>query len=439
MPQSHFNKAEALALTDDFPAARAAAEKALAIFPDYAGALALLSWLMQMAREPAGDTARRALALDPRQYQASVVLAEIDYDLGLYAEVEARLRPVLAAGDVPPLIRARAQGFLADAVDRLGRPGEAFAAYTDGNEIVRRLHAPQFAAEGVPTVLDMAEWLDERFSQTDAALWAQPPQTPARDADEPARHVFLVGFPRSGTTLMENVLASHADVVDLDERDALIGAGRDLFVTDEGIDRLAVVDDAEIARRRADYFRRVREYLPDLAGKTLLDKHPLHTVRLPLIAKLFPDAKVLFARRDPRDVVLSCFRRRFRMNPAMYQLLTLEGAARYYDAVMRLTETYRAKLPVPMHLVRYESLVADFETEAAAICDFIGLEWSDSLLDFAEKAHGRDIRTPSAKQVRKGLYSEGMGQWRPYAAQLEPVMPLLKPWIDRFGYAQSQA
>ncbi|HEY3889707.1 MAG TPA: sulfotransferase, partial [Caulobacteraceae bacterium] len=138
--------------------------------------------------------------------------------------------------------------------------------------------------------------------------------------------------------------------------------------------------------------------------------------------------------RDPRDVVLSGFRRRFGMNAAMYQLATLEGAAAYYDAVMRLVELYRAKLALPFQTVRYEGLVEDLRREVEGVCAFIGVDWSDAMLDFVETARGRAIRTPSARQVERGLYSEGVGQWRAYAAQMAPVMPLLAPWVEKFGY-----
>ena len=165
-----------------------------------------------------------------------------------------------------------------------------------------------------------------------------------------------------------------------------------------------------------------------------VDKYPLNSDRLPLIAKLFPNAKVLFALRDPRDVVLSCFRRRFEMNPAMYEFCTLAGAATLYDAVMRLAELYKAKLALPFQDVRHERVVEDLRGEVGAVCDFIGVAWDDAMLDFAETARRRGVRTPSAGQVVRGLYDEGIGQWRNYAAELEPVMPLLTPWVEAFGY-----
>ena len=139
----------------------------------------------------------------------------------------------------------------------------------------------------------------------------------------------------------------------------------------------------------------VRGFGVEPRGRVLIDKFPLSSVQLPVVAKLFPNARVLFARRNPRDVVLSCFRRRFGMNASMYQLLTLEGAAAYYDAVMRLSELYRDRLPLPQHLVRYESLVEAFEATARAACDFLGLEWDPGLFDFATRPSTRSITTPA--------------------------------------------
>jgi hypothetical protein len=169
-------------------------------------------------------------------------------------------------------------------------------------------------------------------------------------------------------------------------------------------------------------------------GKVFIDKHPLHTLKLPLIARLFPDAKILFACRDPRDVVLSCFRRRFKMNPAMYQLLTLPGAAAFYDAVMAFAEKVRPSLALGWRTVRYEALVADLNRELREICGFLGLEWREGLGDFAARVRVRDHATPSTAQLARGLDHGGIGHWRHYQAQLQPVMAWLEPWVDRFGY-----
>jgi len=126
------------------------------------------------------------------------------------------------------------------------------------------------------------------------------------------------------------------------------------------------------------------------------------------------------------------------MNPGMYQFVTLEGAARFYDQVMALAGQYRRLAPDRVHAVRYEELVADFEGECRRLCDFVGLDWSPSLNDFARTARLRQIRTPSAPQIRKGLYTSAVGQWRRYERQLAPVLPILAPWVAAFGYERGE-
>ena len=165
-----------------------------------------------------------------------------------------------------------------------------------------------------------------------------------------------------------------------------------------------------------------------------MDKNPLNTLKLPLIARLFPDAKILLACRDPRDIVLSCFRHRFSMSAPIYELLSIEGAARYYDVVMQLMLRFVATLTLDTCLVRHEDLVTGFVREMKRICAFLGIEWDPAMGDFALRTKNRAVLTPSTAQLVGGLSTEGLGQWRRYAAQLAPVLPLLKPWIERFLY-----
>ncbi len=171
-----------------------------------------------------------------------------------------------------------------------------------------------------------------------------------------------------------------------------------------------------------------------LDDRVFVDKHPFNTIKLPLILKLFPDAKILFAIRDPRDVVFSCFRRHFDVDFVKFAFLELESAAQLYDAVMGFGMLCREKLPLAFFEHRYESLIADFDGQTRAVCDFIGVEWSDKLRDFAATAQSLDSRWASAGQVKRGFYTEGVGQWRRYREEIAPVIPLLEPWIARFGY-----
>ncbi|HKD22416.1 MAG TPA: sulfotransferase, partial [Rhizomicrobium sp.] len=172
----------------------------------------------------------------------------------------------------------------------------------------------------------------------------------------------------------------------------------------------------------------------DCENRILVDKQPFNTVRLPLIARLFPDAKIIFCLRDPRDVVLSCFRRRFTANAANAEFLSLDGAAQLYDRVMRLASVYGDRLPLAVHPIRNEDLVADFDAQMLALCDFAGIEWSGNFREFAERSAARHVATPSAPQILKGLGRDGIGHWRKYESDLAPVLPLLSGWAERFGY-----
>ena len=249
-----------------------------------------------------------------------------------------------------------------------------------------------------------------------------------------AGHVFLIGFPRSGTTLLENILASHPDVVALEEKVLFADAVREFMSVRHPSDEPKPMTAADIARHREIYWRNARQFGVTVEGKVFIDKHPFNASKLPLVAKMFPHAKILFAVRDPRDVVLSCFRRAFQMNSAVYEFLTLDGAARYYDATMALSAIYYETLGLDWHDVRHETLLDDFVGETERVCAFLGVPWVPQMTRFAESARARQVATASAAQVRQGLNREGMDQWRHYASEMAPVQPILAPWVKRFGY-----
>ena len=438
MAPAHFNRGSLRQDLNDIKGARAAYQQAAALDPNYVEALAGLAWLDAQAGD--ADSARlngeRALKLSPANWLARMALASADLQQEDLTAAGTRLTALIQDPGLTPVNRSIVLGLAGDVLDAEGRPTEAFAAYQAANAELRTLNAPRFEAPGMETALDQVRRLISWFEAADPEPWRQAP--PARPrAEEPSAHVFLVGFPRSGTTLLENVLAAHPQVVSLEEKDCLESVSAPYLASDGGLERLARISSGEAARQREAYWAMVRTYGVEPRGRVFIDKMPLASVRLPIIAKLFPNARLLFARRDPRDVVMSCFRRRFGMNPSMYQLLTLEGAAAYYDAVMRLSGIYGNLLPLPRHLVRYESLVEDFEATARAACDFLGIEWDQGMVDFAARARARGISTPSAAQVARGLNREGQGAWRRYAQQMAPVLPILEPWVRQFGYDES--
>jgi Flp pilus assembly protein TadD len=413
--------------------AKSAWERAVSLDPNRADALAGLSGLAARRRdwETARRLGERAAALDPALTDPPMHLATIDIGVGQFDAAERRLRELIVRSDMKPLARANAKIMLGDTLDAAGRYDEAFAAYTDGKCDLKTEYAPQFAESERPAPPEVVRAMVAEFLETPARDWAAPSRPISRG---PARgHAFLMGFPRSGTTLLEQVIATHPDMDALGERPVMIDAEGQFLSRAGGMIRLSETVSDLLEPFRDAYWRRVREFGVNPAGKVFVDKHPLSTTRLPLIHKVFPGAKIIFALRDPRDVVLSCFRRSFKINAGSYEFNTLEGAAGYYDAVMTAGEVYFARLPLEVHRLRYEDLVVDFEGQARALCAFLGVEWTDGLKDFADTE--RAIGTPSSTQVRRGLYEEGVDQWRRYATEMQAVMPVLQPWVEKFGYA----
>ena len=274
---------------------------------------------------------------------------------------------------------------------------EAFAAYTAANATAQAWYRPTFEAEGMETAITRIARLTAYFQTAEPGAWAAhrdeaPSKSPVK------AHIFLVGFPRSGTTLLEQVLIGHRDVVSMEERDCLSSAFDDFIMAEGGLARLAKLEGRALDPWRNAYweFAAASGFVP--SRRVFIDKMPLNTVLLPLIAKLFPQAKILFALRDPRDVVFSCFRRRFGMNAQMYQFLTLEGTARYYNAVMDLSELYRPLLGLDMRILKHEDVVANFEGTTRALCDYLGLEWNSAMRDFADKSRSWGISTHRAQR-----------------------------------------
>jgi len=427
----HFGRALALEDLGALDAARAALEQVVMLDPAHgeaAGRLALLA-VQRGDTGPARGLGERALAINPADATARIALAHAALEQGDMTTAELQVSALVQDAKLGPVNRAYAMSLAGDILDAQGRYPEAFAAYAASKAIQRDAFAPQMA--GLESVMAREIRLTDYFRRAESWPAASHTQT------DPLTHVFLVGFPRSGTTLLEQVLASHPDVAAMEERTCLMDSASAFFGGDADLDRLAALSEAGLEPWRQAYWKRVAETGPRLTRPVFIDKMPLNAVFLPLIARLFPRAKILLALRDPRDVVLSCFRRRFAMNAGMYEFTSLEGAAAYYGAVMRLMEIYREKLALDLIEVRHEKLVTDFGGEVRRVCDFLGLEFRDEMRAFAARARSQNIDTPSGAQVARGLNSEGLDQWRHYAPQLQPVLAWLAPFATQFGYPEN--
>jgi Flp pilus assembly protein TadD len=429
---AHANKGNALISLGLLGRARDSHLRALQLEPGNFIAMSALASIATHRGEHAEARRRagQALAVSPGFPDAILSLAAAELAEGATARAETLLVQLIVDPRAGASDRARASGLLGDVLDAAGRYAEAFGAYATGNEAWRQIHR-RFAAG--PGVLAHCRALSAAMGATVAADWqahAAPESSPA----EPREHVFLLGFPRSGTTLLEVVLDGHPQVVSIEEHELLADGVRRFMREPVDLQPLLRADQEQLRALRAAYWAAVRGAGADVAGRVFIDKHPLNTLKLPLIARLFPRAKILFACRDPRDVVLSCFRRRFAMNAAMYELLTLDGAAAFYVAVMHFADQVRPLLGLGWRAVRYENLVGDLERETRSICEFLNLDWIAGMEDFAVRVQRRERATPSTAQLAGGLVRPAADHWRHYEAPLQPTLPVLRPWIERLGY-----
>ncbi|MBV8593985.1 MAG: sulfotransferase, partial [Caulobacteraceae bacterium] len=298
------------------------------------------------------------------------------------------------------------------------------------NALARAIQLPVVGALGLESGVELVERLLAYFRDGDTP-WSVHTPDPVKG---PRRHAFLVGFYRSGTTLLEQILASHPDVRILEEKPILETLALEYMADDAGLARLARLGADEAEGLRARYWDEVARAGVAADRAAFVDKLPVGALWAPFIRKVFPGAGLIVIRRDPRDVVLSCFRHRFHPAPILSEFTDLERTARLYAGVMALTELYGERLGIEAMDLRQEDLVADFEGEARRVIDFLGVPWRDEVRGFAADAREREIRTPSADQVRRGLNASGVGHWRGYAAELAPVAPILAPWVAQFGY-----
>ena len=329
----------------------------------------------------------------------------------------------LLALENPETDPVRQHGLMAKITDRLGDSAGAFAAAEAMHKAVPNYAAWRARASSYRHRLRLMveEW---------TADWAASiPHLPAGDRRAPA---FLVGFPRSGTTLLDTFLMGHPDVEMLEERQMLGAAGA--VVGD--LTNLPNRSIADLERARSAYFRELDQHLDPDGSKLVIDKLPLNMLGLPLIRALFPDAPIVFAQRHPCDVVLSGFMQSFVMNDAMACFLDLESAADLYDAALELWSGSILLFPGRIHTSVYERLIADPEASLRPIIDFVDLDWRPELLDHRSTAKARGaISTPSYDQVVEPLNKAPSGRWRRYEKQLAPVLPVLLPWAERLGYA----
>jgi hypothetical protein len=258
----------------------------------------------------------------------------------------------------------------------------------------------------------------------------------------PRKITLLGGHPRSGTTLLEQVLDSHPDIVSVEETeifhdDAYIPLQRQQRLPDE-TPILSILEPAPmdaLQNSRTNYFRSAELFLGQaVGGRRLIDKNPSLTFLIPALIRIFPEIKLLIALRDPRDVVLSCFMQPLLIAQVSAAYLTLETTVEEYAAMMSLWQTLAPLIKGHFLEVRYEDMVENLEAVARRTLDFLDAPWDARVLGFDAHARQKVVRSPTYADVTKPVYKSAVGRWRNYQKFLEPHLEKLEPFAKAFGY-----
>ncbi|HEX5258565.1 MAG TPA: sulfotransferase [Sphingomicrobium sp.] len=410
------NLGRSLLQQDAFAEAADAYRKALALTPTNLDALHELALLYERTNDlqAMADLLDSALADGIAKDRLAFAWALLEQRLGNAQEARRLL-------DLPGADRDRTRWYrlLATAEDELGNSSAAFAATIAMNRSARgfddwRRRGLAYRQE----LRDLAEAI---------AGWSDLPSLPPLD-DPP---IFLVGFPRSGTTLADTFLMGHPEIEVLEELPLL----SDVAAFLGSLRNLPRVSASSMRQARDRYLRDLAAALPTRSARRIVDKFPLNMVAAPVIHGLFPGAPIIFVQRHPCDCVLSGFMQAFVSNVGNASFLDIADAAEFYDACMSVWAACEAVLPLNVHTIRYESLVIDPEAELRPLMEHIGLGFDERMLDHRKTANARGaIPNTSYNQVVEPLSAAPVLRWRRYAKELEPVLPALLPWAERLGY-----
>ncbi len=427
----HNNLGIALAESGDVTAAQKSYQRALDINPDNFKFITSLCDLYEKTNDLTGlsdilSKSKNSTAADNANvlyYAALLAFREKAYE---------RAKATLDRIDPISLIKKRVIAFYelkGKLFDKIGLYDDAFSAFSDMN--AQAIKSPAFKQN------DPDDYF-ARISSFLAELKAAPKLLPNDGANSPASNApcFLVGFPRSGTTLLDTILRSHSQIVVAEEK-PMVAAVRHEMDTPYQLSDLENLDPDKRSFLQSQFFAELDKHIDNRdINQICIDKLPLNALDAPLIEATFPKAKFILAIRHPYDCILSCYMQYFKLNPQMANMVDLKRIVDFYCIVMETWWLSQKRYGLDFHMIRYEDLVVDMPTEIEKLLQFLGLEWETSLTDYQKTALKRGkINTPSYSQVVQPLYKDASYRWKNYQSHFEAYNDQIHPWIKRFGYA----
>ena len=318
--------------------------------------------------------------------------------------------------------------FLAKSYDRTNNFEKAYNHFKINNQLVNESYG-----KGVneKSFIELVTQRIKFFKNFNFNRWKQH-----QVKDKFFQPIFLIGFPRSGTTLLDTILRTSQSIEVIEEKPILRNFLKNLNIKiKNNFNHLDNLDKKFIQNMQNVYFEEREQYLENKKTKTIIDKMPLNIIHIAEILRFFPNAKFIFALRNPYDSVLSCFMQQFELNPAMKNFISLESSVILYDLVMKLWTIYRDVFSINYHFIKYEDIVTDFEKTTKEIFKFLEIDWSDNTKNFYITAKKRlNISTPSHNQVTSPLYKRSIGRWKNYEKEFKGLKNILDPWLDEFNY-----
>jgi Flp pilus assembly protein TadD len=411
-------------------AARVWFEKAAAADPQGINPRMALAILFEQNHRfaEAREAIASCLAIDPRDDQARYYAAFLDRRENKIEDAERRLRDLIASNPQHQYVQYASRYELAEVLNRTGRFDEAMQMLVEAKNLVRRLRNIESMLKEYDRDADQYRRSTQELPKDILRTWAR--EFPERARDAIPGLAFLGGHPRSGTTLLEQILGAHPGVAALDEPRAFPTVAAKLFNESPQISAARL----NIIRRR--YLEAIqREWGGSLEGKLVLDKNPSPTAKLRIWLRLFPELRVLIALRDPRDVVISCYFQNLALNPFNANFLTLERTARHYANIMDVWLAVRQWEGFAWMETRYEDIVADLEKEGRRVTEFLRLEWDPAQGRFHEKSSKKQMYSPTYRDASQPVYDRSVARWRAYEKHLAPILPVLEPYCRALGYA----